>query len=1553
MSSPWSRFSARRSAPPGARRRGAARTVPALVAAAALTGLALPAAAVPAVAPATSSATSTGTATGSSTGTSTADVGDKIRPGVSRALDAHGTADFWVRLGDTPTAGLDAAAGTADWDARGAAVVDALRENARESQKGVLATLDAADADYETFWATNAVYVSDGSTELASTLAGLASVDALWPSRTYDQVEPATPEAARDAATTAVEWGLTQIHADDVWASGVDGKGVTVASIDSGVQYDHPALVGKYRGNNGDGTFTHDYNWLDTSGRCDGAPCDVNGHGTHTMGTMVGSDADHEIGVAPGATWITANGCDTCSDVDLVEAAQWMLAPTKTDGTGADPARRPQIINNSWGTQTASVDPFMEDVQEAWAASGIFAVWSNGNIGPSCSSAGSPGSRIINYSVGAYDSTGTIASFSSRGSGQDGGVKPDISAPGVAVRSSVPGGSYGVLDGTSMAAPHVSGAIALLWSAQPSLVGDLLTTRAMLDETAVDAEDLQCGGTADDNNVYGEGRLDALALVQAGDRGPIGTLAIDVTDTATGDAVTGAEVHLTGPDTDRDVTLDAAGHGSLTLPVGTYDVAVRAFGYDDAAATADVTEDATTSRKVALTPTPRAEVTGTVTDGSGHGWPLYATVAVDGTPLGTVHTDPKDGTYTLSLPVGAEYDLRVAAAYPGYETVARTVDMTDAAAGDTVSLDVDVPVDTLPCTAPGYHQVQPRVAAVTFDPGSEIAKLFAAEGLTVDLFTPDELDQVRGYDVVLWGYNSSAPTRAQFDAFLADSDANGTGVVFLDYAFGTWNGIATLSAMTGVPTAVQRSNGSGTGTYYEVSATHPVLDGLAVGDRVRHERPSGRTAWFTGWTGEGREVVATAGTEGSAPRGAGIGLQQRPNNRHVLMSMSARYPADWSADSKQVLWNAVSWANTSGDEVACVPDPGALVLGQVTDANTGSGVPGATVTAGDIEVRAAATEDDDATGDGFYWFFAPDAGDVAVEAAATRYSTASTTVTAAPDTVAVADVALPAGRIDVTATGTTPRLTLGGAAAIATINVTNTGTAPVDLRFGERDGDFTLLRADGSKLAGGAVADAKGAPLRELDGPVTLGAHGSAKDARAASAAEPAAGPAAEPWTPVADYPTAIMDNAVVRLDGTIYSIGGSDGAGPTAAVWAYDPATLAWREVAPLPAARNAMTAAVVDGRIVATGGWGPDGVAAETWIYDAAKNAWEQATSMPAARSAAGAAVVNGELYVIGGCSTSSCAPMSSEVLTYDVGADAWSAVADYPQGVAFAGCGAIDWTVVCSGGNNGASTERTYQYDPGTDEWSRRADAPVDAWGAASAVANDRLLVVGGVQAGTITNAAFAYDPGADTWERMPNAGTSRYRGGAACGFYKVGGSVQNYIPDPAAEVLPGFDDCAEGSTDVAWLSTDTTSAELAVGESVEVAVAVTPAVDQPGAYTGTVAVQESTPYPQAPVAFAMTVDPPKSWGKLAGVVSGASCSAATAPLQGATVQLTSAGDRWTFTTPAAGSWSRWFDKKAHRAFDVAASKDGYSIGTMRASIRSGGTVRADLTLDRLGC
>ena len=127
------------------------------------------------------------------------------------------------------------------------------------------------------------------------------------------------------------------------------------------------------------------------------------------MGTMVGDDgASNQVGVAPGATWIAANGCCP-SDAALISSGQWMLAPTDLEGDNPDVTKRPNVINNSWGTQVPSNDPFMEDVQEAWAASGIFGSWSNGNNGPSCQTSGSPGSRIINYSVGAYDVNNNIA----------------------------------------------------------------------------------------------------------------------------------------------------------------------------------------------------------------------------------------------------------------------------------------------------------------------------------------------------------------------------------------------------------------------------------------------------------------------------------------------------------------------------------------------------------------------------------------------------------------------------------------------------------------------------------------------------------------------------------------------------------------------------------------------------------------------------------------------------------------------------------------------------------------------------------------------------------------------------------------------------------------------------------------------------------------------------------------------------------------------------------------------------------------------------------------
>ncbi|GAB3052730.1 hypothetical protein GCM10027053_11080 [Intrasporangium mesophilum] len=582
----------------------------------------------------------------------------KFTNAAEQQLTQHKTADFWVRLADK--ADLSAASTVKDWNKRGVAVYDALRANAQTSQARVVAQLKAANADYTPYWITNAVLVRGGTLGLATSLASNAEVQQIVETSVMELIEPVAQKPdSSPMGPHAVEWGIAAINADDVWAQGVTGQGITVASIDSGVDVNHPALRSKYRGLQPDGTLDNNYNFFDTSGNCNAAgdPCDTDGHGTHTMGTMLGSDGGNQIGVAPGAKWIEANGCNTCADADLIEAGQWMIAPTRLDGTAPDPSKRPNIINNSWGSRNPSTDPFMEDIENAWAAAGIWGQWSNGNSGPSCNSSGSPGSRIINYSAGAFDINGAIASFSARGPGQDGMTKPNIAAPGVNVRSSLPGGTYGTANGTSMASPHVAGAIALAWSAAPSLVGDIAGTRALLDETAVDTSDLTCGGTAANNNVWGQGKLDAQALVAAAPVGDVGHLAGTVT--SGGSPVAGAQVQVSGP-TSRTVTTAANGTYDIAVSAGDYTVRVSAFGYVTATRTATVAAGSTATVDVALAAAPRHTVSGTVTLQSTGAPVAGATVSIASQlPSATSAADGSfsiadvpEGTYTLTANAG-------------------------------------------------------------------------------------------------------------------------------------------------------------------------------------------------------------------------------------------------------------------------------------------------------------------------------------------------------------------------------------------------------------------------------------------------------------------------------------------------------------------------------------------------------------------------------------------------------------------------------------------------------------------------------------------------------------------------------------------------------------------------------------------------------------------------------------------------------------------------------------------------------------------------------------
>ncbi|MFE7505154.1 S8 family serine peptidase [Promicromonospora sp. NPDC057488] len=448
-----------------------------------------------------------------------ADPADKITPAARKAFAAPGDTTFWLRFADT--ADLSAAGGITSWSERGEYVYETLLATAQAAQKDAVAELEKSGIEYTSYWATNAILVEDASLGLATDLAADNEVLEIRPTAHYEAPEPVEVVDAADVAPSAAgtpTWGITAINADDMWNRGFTGEGIVVSNIDTGVDGENAALAGQYRGQ---GSSELDaYSYFSVDGGL--YPHDDDGHGTHTMGTMVGGTvsnggANHAVGVAPGAEWIAAaGGGDGWQDDDLIASGQWILAPFRQGWTdpAPDPAMRPHVVNNSWGADF-STDPFMEDVMTAWEAAGIFATFANGNAGEAgCQSSGSPGSRTVNYSVGAFTQSGSIASFSARGPGQSGTVKPDIAAPGANVLSTYTSPSSAYLDGTSMAAPHVAGAVALLWDAVPELVGNVQATRAILDGTARDVNDTTCGGTADDNNVWGEGKLDVLAAYE-------------------------------------------------------------------------------------------------------------------------------------------------------------------------------------------------------------------------------------------------------------------------------------------------------------------------------------------------------------------------------------------------------------------------------------------------------------------------------------------------------------------------------------------------------------------------------------------------------------------------------------------------------------------------------------------------------------------------------------------------------------------------------------------------------------------------------------------------------------------------------------------------------------------------------------------------------------------------------------------------------------------------------------------------------------------------------
>ena len=348
------------------------------------------------------------------------------------------------------------------------------------------------------------------------------------------------------------------------------------------------------------------------------------------MGTMAGNDlppgsagwpaaATNAIGVAPGAKWI---GCRNMEAGDgtpatYIECFEWFIAPYPVVGTPAqgDPSKAPDVMDNSWGclssegctTQTLGI---IEPALNAADAAGIVVVVSAGNSGSACKTIWNPPAIYPRaFAVGSTDSSDILASSSSRGPVTYAGgtyTKPDLSAPGVSVRSSIPGGGYGSMSGTSMAAPHVAGVVALLLSAQPSLRGQTDLIKAIVSRTADPMSYATCGGAPGGlpNNGYGWGIVNAQRAIES--LGQAGTLRGIVTDAGTGLPLVGAKVTLYTLDDSTPLTAvvtDDQGWYSIPAAWGSYRVAVELSGYLPAVASpVYVVGGQTTTQNVTLSP---------------------------------------------------------------------------------------------------------------------------------------------------------------------------------------------------------------------------------------------------------------------------------------------------------------------------------------------------------------------------------------------------------------------------------------------------------------------------------------------------------------------------------------------------------------------------------------------------------------------------------------------------------------------------------------------------------------------------------------------------------------------------------------------------------------------------------------------------------------------------------------------------------------------------------------------------------------------------------------
>ena len=1148
------------------------------------------------------------------------------------------------------------------------AVFALLTAQAEQEQAALRGWLDGrlgttAVTGYQPFTIVNAIAV-EGSLESIIALAQRADVARLVAN--YPLVplwqEPTTPVTATVQAAAvdldAANWNIELVGADRAWNElGVRGAGAVVAGFDTGVDFRHPALLKHYAGNLQNGRFDHNYHWFEPDGKLyangnlgpsrSHQPFDCHGHGTHTMGTSVGDGGrtGTQVGMAPGAQWIALPGICAGTmgggihdDIGGLKAFQWLLCPTDLSGdrATADCSKAPDVVNNSWG----SANPTNEVLRPAIAAlraMNIAPVFASGNPRAGAGSIGSPGNAPEAITVGATDERDLIAPFSGRGpSFYEGEQKPELSAPGVDVLSTVGANSYTTNSGTSMAAPHVTGLLALMVAADlrdgvRDFTVDELET--FMTSTAVDL------GEVGPDNDYGYGRIDAYEAVRwvlaAGDlRGA-------VRNQSDNTPIVGATVTGTGADATFHGLSNGSGAYSVTVPAGSYDLIVRAWGYYSGTFPGQtVLAGALAQANFALRPLPTVAVQGLVRSG---GAPVVnALLTVADQPTLATRTDG-NGQYHLTLPIG-QHTLIVQET--GYRR--QPVLVTVGAAGATQDFDLEA--------APSILLVEADAYRGWFE-GWPIGKVFTwaldQQGYTYDRWPIQYLTitdtatltdgvvahgipsttTLQGYDVVIWAQSGcdsgffgclyrSSPVLIGADDSLQGFLDGGGRLILSGQDIGAWDEGTIfydryLNANQVIENAAKERNtlsGSGFLANLTLTVTNASLYGYRNGsialspDAITAERKDEATYPVLHYD-QSQAPAALAIDPCRADYRAvyfGVGFENigpRADNRDPAIAEVLGRAVRW-VNGPKLLRGLELITNRTMTEV----EPGRAASYPVQVVNTG---------------REALTLALTANGDTWGVQILQEGQALSDPLTLGPCQTADLVLVVTPPATAL--------------NGEQNNLILT-ATAVEDATVTRQARLQT-LVFGEWQAQPTLPE---SYHHGGVAAVPTSSDLY-LVGGWRNSVAGSFELVERAALTLTRYNVCTHQWAPLADLPGPRANIGVAFLQDKLYVVGGSSNLTgfdfyqykQYATLLIYDPATNRWSEGAPLPRAYASMAVAVANGKLYAFGGVDEVGSASnKSYEYDPVSNSWRERAPIPGGpRYQAAAATLNGLIYLVGG--------------------------------------------------------------------------------------------------------------------------------------------------------------------------------------------------------------------------------------------------------------------------------------------------------------------------------